>query len=85
MKICHVFIMYCKKTIYHNEISHDTKKFNQPWFDDDCSNMRNIFHVNFNNYDKSDNNRSLLCQSRTAYKHIIQEKKLLYDEKYTAK
>ena len=62
--------------------SHDTyfegyTKRNKDWFDHDCIVARNMYLEALKLFyvDKSDTNRSTLCDAKTNYKNIVRKKK----------
>ena len=59
----------------------------QPWFDQDCDDLRKQFYTHLNNFrlDKTLQNQSKLSQARRNFKHMIRRKRWAYDKWKTEK
>ncbi|MEW8548380.1 MAG: reverse transcriptase family protein, partial [Candidatus Thiodiazotropha sp.] len=63
------------------------KENNQPWFDQECSNKREIFYLELNNFriNKNTQTQTRLVEARKNFKLTIRRKRFNYDKSKTEK
>ena len=78
------------KTFNANKTNIDANSGNskkQPWFDQDCDDLRKQFYTELNKFrlDKTLQNQSKLSQARRNFKHMIRRKRWAFDKWKTEK
>ena len=82
-----------KRKLYANDACRSSKNDtcnttnNQPWFNEECFETRNLFYHALNNYriEKSDQSRAQMVNARSKYKTCIRKARLQYDKAQTDK
>ena len=76
-KICDP--LFAKNVGKYKEIENPntTRRASQPWFDDECQNLRNLFYTELNKFrhDNSYTNQTNLAKARSNFKKIIRHKR----------